>query len=205
MRNVKYGLVVLSLMVVAFTTKSWAEDVTAGFMNQCTEMHFESACCERLLDAYSDSIRDYEKRQLPDLEKSTKKNLIIILANSDMTREKIDAVYNLYDSSQEHARLAGIAMGAGDRKGTSEHRNQSNELRKQFVDLTQNYETKTLKAQDIDFYCRNKYKLEQIKKNLEADDGKLYPKVKQDLESNKRVYHQIFTYNKYVKCTTKKP
>ena len=204
--NVKYVLVALSLMAFAFTTNTYAEDVAAQFVARCTKgLQLDPACCELMLKTYSDDHRDMVKRELPELEKSTEKLLIKILETHDITKEEIDTVYSLFDSAQEQEILYRLAMGAGDSSVAMKHRVEHKRLLGEFGQLEQTYKTDPLRDHDISRYCGDKYKVNQMKKDLKDDDGKLFPSVKRDLElSAMRVYQKILQTTQNLECRKKK-
>ena len=214
-RNVKYVLAALSLIAFVFTANSWAEDITAAakFMALCTESPFakqwdnyEPSCCDLMLKNYSDGQRGGVKRRLPDFERKTETYLKKILKIPGMTNEKIDAVCNLYDSAEEQSRLGELARGAGDNEGYHSYQLQSRQLQEQSQELFLSYvsgvnSSGTLSASN---FCRSRNQLNQMKKDLKDDDGKLFPSVKRDLESNAlRVYQMIYRETNHLECRRK--
>ena len=122
-----------------------------------------------------------------------------------MTLEKIDAVCSLYDSAEEQSWLAELAMGAGDKEGYHSHQSQRKQLSEQSQKLFLSYvsdvnNSGTLSAFDC---CHSRNQVNQMKKDLKEDDGKLFPSVKRELESNAlRTYQKIYRVAK-VKCRKK--
>jgi hypothetical protein len=212
--NVQYVLVALSLMAFAFTTNTWAEDVsaTAKFMEQCTEssnfVTYEPACCELMLKTFSDGHREGAKRQLSFIEGMVKKNLKPTLTTPGMTKEKIDAVCSLYDSGKEQSWLAERDRAAGDKDGYHSHSSQAKQLMEQSRKLFESYvsdDNGSSGKYDAAFqYCNSRNQLNQMKKDLREDDGKLFPSAKRRLELNAlRAYQEVSRATRHVKCRKK--
>lgn len=183
----KTFLLVALVILIGLPASATSEDYVASYMEKCTSNGINSETfCECALKVFSDQHRDGHKKALISRESKIAAREATILSDPAMTKDKIDAVYKLYESILENQALAGQASMKKDMEGYKKYSDKARTLDQQRKDLVRSYTANRTTYDNLisSNYSRDRNLLDQMKKDLAEDEDSIYPFVRRMLGSD---------------------
>lgn len=187
--TIKQALFSLYIVMVMFTSTSAQaeEEVITAFMKECTHNGASEVFCQCSLQKFSDMLRKTAKEELQKRQENFDKHRKELLEDANLDQTKIDAICHLHNLSVDYTRKATALRGIEQAELAKEYKKQKRKAQREKMNLLNSYDLDPHTSANKllgGAYCKEKLILDESKKDLEQDDGTIYPELKRLLKYN---------------------